>query len=229
MTIQQHVKENTYILDHIVAEFLNSSDKNKIEGIQWYKTAHMVAAQMAETFNIKLIKVVGVIAALSPNNHWDKNIIDAESLIAAYNSGMSYDQIFDEIKVSTFNPNKRKALNVLFDQGRTNVDNKISIEELIKPKKESGHKVLSFFNCIFAYNNTIDVCIDGHALSIYLGERITVNNSRSNMTPKQYAHIQEAYRLATDKINEITKNKREYIPMEIQAITWLAYRERHNL
>jgi len=221
MTIQQHVKENTYILDHIVAQFLNSSDKNKIEGIQWYKTAHMVAAQMSETFKIRLEKVVGVIAALSPNNHWDKNINDAESLIAAYNSGMSYDQIFDDVKVSTFNPNKRKALNVLFDQGK--------IEELIKPKKESGHKVLSFFNCIYAYHNTIDVCIDGHALSIYLGERITVNSSRSNMTPKQYAHIQEAYRLATDKINEITKDKRDYIPMEIQAITWLAYRERHNL
>ena len=31
MTIQQHVKDNTYILDHIVAEFLSSSDKNKIQ------------------------------------------------------------------------------------------------------------------------------------------------------------------------------------------------------
>ena len=221
MTIQQHVKENTYILDHIVAEFLNSSDKNKIEGQQWYKTAHIIAAQIAKTFNIKLIKVVGVIAALSPNNHWDKNIIDAESLIAAYNSGMSYDQIFDEIKVSTFNPNKRKALNVLFDLACE------SVKELIKPKKESGHKVLSFFNCIYDYNNPLVVCIDGHALSIYLGDRITVNDSKSNMTPKQYAHIQEAYRLATDKINEI--EGRTYIPMEIQAITWLAYRERHNL
>ena len=43
MTIQQHVKENTFVINHIVAEYLNSSDKNKVEGKQWYFTAHKIA------------------------------------------------------------------------------------------------------------------------------------------------------------------------------------------
>ena len=227
MTIQQHVKENTFVINHIIAEYLNSSDKNKVEGKQWYFTAHKIASTLSESFSVSLPKTCGVIAALSPNNHWDKNIIDAESLLAAFNCDMPEDEIFDTVKVSTFHPNKIKALNVLFNDCRNDLLPKLPIVDIIKPKKDSGHKVKSFYSCIINPHDTHEICVDGHALSIYLGDRITVNDSKSNMTPKQYAHIQQAYRLATDKINEI--EGRTFIPMEIQAITWLAYRERHNL
>jgi hypothetical protein len=50
-------------------------------------------------------QAIGVIAALSPNNKWERNCIDAEAMIKTWSIGGDYNMI----KVCTFNPNKRKG------------------------------------------------------------------------------------------------------------------------
>ena len=54
--------------------------------------------------------VVGVLSALSPNNKWERNVIDdTENMCVAYKSDIP----LDDVKVCTYNANKQKAIKIL--------------------------------------------------------------------------------------------------------------------
>jgi hypothetical protein len=144
--------------------------------------------------------VAGVIAALSPNNRWQRNVSDAEALIKAYVFG---DDI-DAIKVSTYSKNKEKAIKIL--RGGC------------PPDVLGGLKVRAFYSCIAGGD---DVCIDGHAFAIWSGQRITTSKT-PNITPKLYAKVAEDYRVAASVINQVLNDN--LTAAEVQAVTWVAWR-----
>ena len=81
-------------------------------GLDWYANAHTEALTIANRFEIPLTTVVGVIAALSPNNKWERNITNASDLIAAYLDG----EPVESVKVSTYHTMRNKAWSILDDQ-----------------------------------------------------------------------------------------------------------------
>jgi hypothetical protein len=103
-------------------------------------------------------QAVGVIAALSPNNKWERNCIDAEAMIKTWAIGGDYDMI----KVCTFNPNKAKAVAIL------SLDME-SVDTEAIPNILNGQKVVAFYRSIMGDKNA--VCVDGHAYAIFIGER----------------------------------------------------------
>jgi len=129
----------------------------------------------------------------------------------------------DEVKVCTYNANKQKAIKILgiLDKGSMDLEN--DIREIL-----NGNKVKAFFNCIHNYEtNKTTVCIDGHAKAIYIGEKFALSSNSSNVTNKQYRVISQAYIDATKEINE--SEGTSYLPYQIQAITWVAWRRIHNI
>jgi hypothetical protein len=187
---------------NILAVFFNATDLERLNGQQWYLVANQAAAVLANRYQVPLIAAAGVIAALSPNNRWDRNLIDADSLTRAYFVGGL--ELANTIKVATYNNNKTKALSIL--NGAEPLD------------ILGGLKVRAFYGCIIGQD---DVCIDGHAYAIWQGYYIPTTKT-PKITPKVYSLIVDDYELATDKINLILSA--DYTSAQVQAFTWLAWR-----
>jgi len=185
----------------ILAVFFQASASERHEGLTWYGRAQQVARYIADQYlDGRFDIAAGVIAALSPNNRWERNVKDAEALVKAF----SCDDDCNALKVSTFGKNKEKALRILKGEAPLDI--------------LGGLKVRAFYECIIGENS---VCVDGHAYSIWLGYRVPTTKTPS-ISEKLYDQIAGDYRLATEQINLITGEF--YLPSQVQAITWIVWR-----
>lgn len=187
---------------NILAVFFSATDLEIINGVEWYHAANKAAAIMAHRYGVTMKTAAGVIAALSPNNRWERNLSDADSMIRAHSTG-DYNAA-DSIKVGTYNANKIKALKILSGDDCLQV--------------LGGLKVRAFYDCIIGGDS---VCVDGHAYAIWTGQYIPTTKT-PKITPKVYSAIAADYRKAADTINSILQA--EYSADQIQAITWLVWR-----
>ena len=171
------------------------------EGRFWYNNAYEQADRISNKYGISTDTVIGVIAALSPQNPWERNVLDADKVCYLHSIGedvISY-------KAGTFKTNLRKAQAIL---------NGESPEVVL-----GGLKVQNFYRCIKGEDDA--VCVDGHAYSIWIGERVSTSET-PKITPKLYDRIATDFKVATTAINQIIQTS--YLPRHVQAITWLVHR-----
>jgi hypothetical protein len=187
---------------HVLAVFFAATDTERADGARWYSDALQICSTIARDCSLSVQTVAGVLAALSPNNRWERNCTDARALCTAYAMGTVADAA--AVKCSTFNGNKRKALQILAGEQPLAV--------------LGGLKVRAFYQCVLGDDA---VCVDGHAFAIWRGERIPTTKT-PKISAKLYASIEADYRRATVQINAITGAS--YSPAQIQAITWCAWR-----
>ena len=194
---------------HIQAMLDLASASDIAEGKQWYATANAFAMELSNRYDISHYVCAGVIAALSPRNKWDRNCLDAENLISVYvNAGAT---ACDDVKVCTFGKNKAKAIAIL-DHA---FDAIVSVD--VVTTILSGPKLREFFSCIIGLD---DVCIDGHAYSIWFGDRVTLAN-----VPSIGVKLRRAIKSDYLDVAE-TNDLKGY---ELQAITWVTHRRIHNI
>jgi hypothetical protein len=191
---------------NILAVFFSASQAEIQEGRAWYSQANLACRVIADTYQVEggYQRVAGVIAALSPNNRWSRNVRDAESLIKTYTIGGE----IDAVKVSTFSKNKEKAIKILNGEGILDV--------------LGGLKVRAFYSCIIGGE---DVCVDGHAFAIWSGQRIATSKT-PKISENLYRQIADDYNQAARVINYVTGDC--YTPSQIQAITWVTWRNLFN-
>ena len=194
---------------HIVGTFMQATSAEIINGQRWYEQAFDIASRISTQYGINAECVAAVIAALSPNNKWERNIKDAENVVAAYMLGDVADAM--NVKVCTYKKNLAKAVDIL-----NSCHNRY--EELLK-----GPKVIEFYHCIIGET---DVCIDGHAYSVWFGERLTMKEV-PNIGKKLRETIKNDYIKASQFINENGDEK--YTPAMIQAITWVTHKRIYNV
>jgi hypothetical protein len=185
-----------------------ATEADIFEGKEWYARAHRFGVQLIAAYDITMGQAVGVIAALSPNNRWERNCADADRLINAYLS----DHDLSLTKVCTYNTNKQKAIKIL-DLNMESAEPE-AIESILK-----GRKVTAFFRSIMGDPNA--VCVDGHAYSVFIGQRIPTSKT-PNIGKGLYETIQRAYCLVADRSFEICGHK--LTPTQVQAVTWVTYR-----
>ena len=190
---------------HIQAILDLASAGEQSEGLTWYQRANVAAVRLADQYEISIETAAGVIAALSPRNKWSRNLVDAENLIAAYVAAGP--EACEEIKVCTFGANKKKAVDILI----------WSAGEEVAKEILSGPKLIEFYSCIIGQD---DVCIDGHAYSIWFGDRVTLAKVPS-IGKKLREEIKKDYPAVAKK-----NNLKGY---EVQAITWVAHRRIHGV
>ena len=78
-------------------------------GMIWYHEAQEFCQLLSIETGVDTYTVAAIVSALSPNNKWERNKKDAETLIKAFLAGAP----MDSIKVCTYNPNKVKAWGIM--------------------------------------------------------------------------------------------------------------------
>jgi len=195
-------------IDNILSIYNLATPEEIEHGVTWYAKAYCESMKISEDLNIPIHIVVGVVAALSPNNKWDRNIENARTLCEAYIKGDS----IDSFKVSTYGKMKEKAWSIL--------DAMPDYEET--KRILNGQKIVCFFENIMGENTCT---VDGHAYNIYHAKRVGLTGSIS-IGKKEYQTIQKAYQTAGMVTSINNKPLKAY---EMQAITWVVWRRIHGI
>jgi hypothetical protein len=191
---------------HILAVYHLANIADKADGEAWYPVASSVCQTLADSYGVSYIQAVGVVAALSPRNRWERNIADAESLIKTYQTDP---ESAANVKVCTFGSGKQKALKILALP-------MLTAEEMLTIL--NGPKLREFASCIMG--DSSEVCIDGHAYSIWLGDRVALANVPS-IGVKLRRQIKADYISAAATIG--------IEPYTLQAVTWCTWRRLHGV
>ena len=94
---------------NIIAIRRKAKPEDVAHGIAWYAEAYEECRIIADRFKLPIHIVVGVVAALSPNNRWELNIRNANDLICVFTTGGA----MDDVSVCTYSAMKRKAWSIL--------------------------------------------------------------------------------------------------------------------
>ena len=198
-------------ISNILAVFYAATPVDKQEGTVWYTNAHQICQGLSDKYKLPLSSIVGVVSALSPNNKWDRNILDAENIIRAYCMGYDYP------KVCTFGSNKDKAITIL----ECEIDSSDNICAILK-----GNKTIAFFRGIYTNGKCDEITVDGHAFNIWRGLYTSLNDVPA-ISNKLYKAVSDAYRDAAVAINQQTKS--DWSASQIQAITWVCWRRQNGV
>jgi hypothetical protein len=194
-------------VENIKAIYQLATLTEKQDGIAWYPNADQIAINLADRHEISEAQAIGVIAALSPRNRWERNVEDADRLIAAFIAGGAEQAMLT--KVCTFTNNKTKAIKIL---GLSRAADLGSVLDIL-----SGPKLREFASCIAGLP---DVCIDGHAFCIWAANRTGLKDVPA-IGVKLRREIKADYVAAADELG-IT-------PSACQAITWVTWRRIHGV
>tara|TARA_B100001939_G_scaffold173118_1_gene149129 strand:- start:605 stop:1231 length:627 start_codon:yes stop_codon:yes gene_type:complete len=195
----------------ILGLWFQSNNQDKENGLAWYSNAYTFCLRIAAELGFSVDQIAGAIAALSPNNKWERNCQDAENLARAIKAGID----IDSVKVCTFGNNKAKAVKIL----SSDVDS-AEIVSILR-----GQKIVAFYLNIARNGDTDCPVIDGHAYNIAMG---TVGSLRDvpSITPKGFETIQNLYRDAAATVSQITGET--VSAGQVQAVTWVCYRRIHK-
>ena len=205
--------ESTIGTRNILAVFALATAGEVQEGREWYDRANRVSAEIASAHGISLETAAGVIAALSPNNRWERNIVDAENIIRAYSIGGAEEAL--NVKVCTYGKMKDKAIAIL------EAPHHLHHEDIL-----NGRKITAFYLCIIGCKDSC--CIDGHAYSIWFGDRLTMKQV-PNIGKKLYAEICSDYVEAAAILRGTGSRFADLTAYEVQAITWVTWRRLHGI
>ena len=194
----QHVR-------NILKVYYQATHEDIIKGVEWYARAGREAKAIAEACALPLPTVIGVMAALSPNNRWERNVKDAATMCRAWQKGDS----MDSFKVSTYNTMKAKAWAIL-ELGLTDDEDILS--------HLNGQKIRSFYSNIRGLD---EVTIDGHTLNIARGKRVGLTSAKTDIGKREYRDLQAAYVRAAKRV--------DVKPHVLQAITWTVWKRVHNI
>ncbi len=192
------------MVHNIMACYRSADDLQVAEGLLWYSDAQKAAHNIAAKYGIAVYIVVAVISALSPNNKWARNVVNADALIGAFLRGDG----IDAVKVSTYHAMKQQSGDILV--ARPDYD---GAKRMLK-----GQKITSFFMDIMGEFN---VTIDGHARNIAYDEKVGLTDDRTNIGVREYRALQAAYEEAARRIG--------LMPYQLQAITWRVWRDRWGI
>ena len=152
------------MISNITHCYLDATPEQIAGGMAWYSDAYDAAYDIAMAHDVPVYIVVAVISALSPNNKWVRNLVNADALVGAFIRGDG----IDSVKVSTYHKMKQKAWDILAVK-----PDYAGAKTMLK-----GQKITSFFCDIMGEFN---VTIDGQARNIAYNERIGLTDDRTNI------------------------------------------------
>lgn len=170
------------------------------EGARWYQQASAECRALALELRVPYSTVVGAVAALSPQVRWERNILAARQVLTGA-----------PVSVAAYRANIAKALRIASGEGAAGV--------------LGGAKVRAFYALLLTGGRTLDVCVDSIAILVALGVRPgpeVANDAAAAYfdRPRVLAAIRAAYRRVA--------KRRGLRPHQVQAITWLAWRNERD-
>lgn len=180
--------------------FHQATTTQKINGMNWYYKAYVYAKNIADKHHMSPKNVIGIISALSPNNKWERNLIDAESFI---------ERPLLDTKVCTFGNNRVKAQNIYGSLGTNQIRSHLG-----------GRKTKSFFDNILSAGQVEKPyhCFRNEPVAVDLW---MYRAAELQDATKNYAVIELAVQ------NIAMRNKIR--PSQVQAIIWTVLRQRFEI
>jgi hypothetical protein len=150
---------------HVLTELSRADASQTAAGMDWYADAHSLALSLNAG---NVAEASAVIAALSPQLSWDRNVVLAKRAYAG------------ELTGGCLPASIAKAERIL--AGETPLD------------VLGGLKVRSFYANIVDPTDSVTVTVDRHAIDVAVDTRL--GKASPGMTPKRYAAWSAAYREA---------------------------------
>ena len=173
---------NLELLKQQITEHFSASDSHNMSiGLTWYERAHNECLLLSQVFETDLNKVVGVVAALSPNNKWQRNLHDAWNFLEAPCLGT---------KVCTFLGQRQKALDILISDG--------SSESILKIL--NGDKTKNFYSNIRYYNSSQAVTVD---LWAYRSVKLKPSKKNFRITALAYKEVAHELNLKPHQLQAV--------------------------
>lgn len=188
-------------VSNILTVWAQATAQEREAGAIWYQTARDECVLLAAKYQLALRVVIEAVAALSPQLRWSKNIAAAESVIRRH--------LYSEVNsIPAYKKSVDKALAIL--NGKT-------LEETMKT---DSYKTLSFAECIDNPDTLRHVCVDGHAVNLWTGRRVSLEDA-PNVQAWRYAIVVAEYVKAAELVG--------VTPTALQATTWLTWRRLNNI
>jgi hypothetical protein len=206
------LKKNPIRASHVVDMWNQANEDEKLEGENWYKSAHDLADAMAKKYGFSTKQAAGIIAVYSPQTGWGTNLTRAATVlrtrkaIGGKGSG-----------VMATTRQKANAERILAGE---NYDNVIK-----------GKKINNFAHLIENGGDVAGeaprVVIDRHAIGVTRGIPLTEKQYTIDRpaSVKRYEKFSDAYREAAKQISK--QEGRTISAHQVQAATWLT-RQRLN-
>lgn len=167
-------------------------------GLWWYQEAQTFCRQLSDVTGVEELKIAAVVSALSPNNKWERNKIDATNMITAYVDGKN----MEDVKVCTYNANKRKAIKIL--------------NEGVEIIQDKSPKTYSFAKNVGELDGK-HVTIDKWHMRACETTSKNYTDTRTTLTPNQYKKVE-------DWTFEVA-NEYDLKGYEFQAIVWVTIKK----
>jgi hypothetical protein len=177
-------------VSNILRTYYAATGSEMQHGLTWYAQAAGEACRRIPDHGREA--VLGVVAALSPQTAWARNIRYAERLV--YHGDCP-----------STGSRKRTARDILASANPA--------------ERLGGNKVKAFYACL-RDQDCDAVCVDGHAYSVWAGERIETNRC-PRISDRLYDVIAADYR----EVARILGIK----PHQVQAVTWIVWRRLHGV
>lgn len=188
---------------NLVSEYHNASASARALGARWYPEARAIVQEWASSYNVTADTVACVIAAISPQCEWERNLIIADDVLAERAQSIG----------GALHVNVAKARRLRDVAGAVSNASGRTIAERMALMFPSGPKVYCFAQNLAGDDSLVTV--DTHATQAALNDvttRITLNWTR-------YRIVAEAYARAAARVGES--------PARFQAIIWHAWKERY--
>ena len=79
MTKQATLVDHERMIHNIISVYRDADETQHAEGLLWYDNAQKAAYLIALKYDVAVYIVAAVIAALSPNNKWSRNVTNADA------------------------------------------------------------------------------------------------------------------------------------------------------
>lgn len=171
------------------------------EGKLSYCRYNAMMTRIGEHYGYSMETVAAVFAALSPNNDYIKNLRSTVTLLHGFRQGKPIDQL----TVSTYRHCARRAWRIL--EG----------EDFLTFTR--GMKTRSFFVNIIDPFDRAHITIDGHMLSVWKGQKMTMKAHASGTF--HYATVAGDYIKTAEMVG--------LIPNQLQSVIWFTWKRINNI
>lgn len=184
-------------------------DVDKLEGSAWYPLAQSIVKQWSEHYRYSVDTVAAVVAAISPQVEWSRNLIIADDVLAQRVPSVG----------GVLHVNLRKAERLRDSDYRTmrqwdSDSSKVwDLDTRMLEQFPTGPKVLNFARNLAGDMSAVTV--DTHALQCALNDPLSMVDIR----PAIYTVIAECY-MDTASVAQLS-------PATFQAILWHSWKRRY--
>ncbi len=173
------------------------------EGLAWYPLAQGIVKQWSEHYRYSVDTVAAVVAAISPQVEWNRNLVIADDVLACRPPSIG----------GVLHTNLRKAERLRDTDYRSELAAEWDLTTRMLEQFKAGPKVLNFARNLSGDMSA--VTIDTHAFQCALADPLSTLTVR----PITYQIVAECYALVADEVG--------VLPAAFQAVLWHAWKRQY--